>query len=240
MSRTLVSLMMALGILLSLGGLPVSTVIASDGQPRRITVTGQGEQQASPDVAGLSIGVETEAKTPGMALTNNAERMNAVMKRLKDAGIADEDMQTSQLGIWPVFADRQQPRSTVGYRASNQLMVVIRDKDRLGTMLDAAVAAGANHINGPTFSIADPGPLLAAARDAAVKDAITKAERYVAAADLQLGDLISIDEIGAGPTLGRQLRTESVAVSTPIAPGQNTISASVTVTFAIDAKANHP
>ena len=224
----------ALGLLVgSSAAAPLA--IADDDRQRVITVVGRAEAQAVPDIATLSIGVETEAKTPGEALSKNAERMTATMKRLKDAGIADKDLKTSQLGIWPVFAERQQPRETVGYRASNRLAVTIRDIDRLGTLLDETVADGANSVNGPTFSIADPEPLLAAARTAAVKDAITKAERYAAAADVELGDVISIDESGGrAPIISRQMRAETMAASTPIAPGENTIAASVTMTFEID------
>lgn len=209
--------------------------LAHDDASSRITVTGRAEATAIPDIATMSIGVETEAKTPGEALADNAVRMTTVMGRLKSAGIADKDMQTSQLGIWPVFAERQQPRKTVGYRASNQLTVTIRDIDRLGSILDKAVADGANSVNGPTFSIAEPEPLFVAAREAAVKDAIAKAERYASAADVELGHVISIDEAGGGgPVFGRQMRADSMAASTPIAPGETTIAASVTITFAID------
>ena len=208
--------------------------LAKDDEPRRITVSGRAEAEAVPDIATLSIGVETEARTPGEALSENAERMTAVMARLKEAGIDDRDLRTSQLGIWPIFAERGQPRETVGYRASNQLTVTIRDIDRLGTLLDQAVADGANSVNGPTFSIADPEPLLAAARDAAVKDAIAKAERMAAAAGVELGEVISISEAsGAMPILPRQMRAEAMAAATPIAPGETTIAASVTMTFGL-------
>ena len=208
---------------------------ADDHQFRQITVTGQGEASALPDMATLSIGVEVQAKTPGRALAENAERMIAVMARLKDAGIAEKDLRTSQLGVWPVYSERNQPQRIEGYRASNNLSVIIRDIDKLGNVLDQAVADGANRVNGPSFSITDPRPLLAEARDAAVGDAIAKAERYAAAAGVKLGDVLSIDETGgSAPFPGRQMRAESLAASTPIAPGESIISASIIMTFAID------
>ena len=116
------------GLLLGLG-VTAPPSIADEGQQRRITVVGQGEAKGVPDIATMSIGVETEAGAPGEALSENAGRMAAVMSRLKKAGIADKDMQTSQLRIWPIYADRQQPRATVAYRVSNQLMVTIRAID---------------------------------------------------------------------------------------------------------------
>lgn len=223
--------------LLVAAGPDIALADAEDAQPRTITVSGQGEANAVPDIATLTIGVETEAETPGQALADNAERMSAVMRQLKDAGVADKDLQTSQLGIWPVFAERDQPRKTVGYRASNQLSVTIRDIERLGVVLDGAVADGANSVNGPTFGIADPEPLLADARTAAVQDALDKAGQYAAAASVKLGDVISIDEATGGPIFARQMRAEAMAASTPVAPGETTLSASVTMTFAIG---DHP
>lgn len=203
---------------------------------RRITVTGRGEIRAVPDVAVMSIGVETEAKTPSEALSENASRMTAVMAKLKDAGIAVKDLRTSQLGIRPVYADRQhqRPPKTVGYRASNQLNVTLRDINRIGEILDQAVADGANTVNGPSFSVAEPEPLYQAARDAAVNDAIAKAERYATAAKVELGEIIRIDEAGGGPVIARQMRAEAMSASTPVAVGESTFSAAVTIVFAID------
>lgn len=204
---------------------------------RRMTVTGRGEATAVPDIATMSIGVETEAKTPSQALSENATRMNAVMVKLKDAGIAEKDLQTSQLGIWPIYPDRSSStakRKVISYRASNQLSVTLRAIDRVGEILDQAVADGANTVNGPSFSVAEPEPFYQSARDAAVADAMAKAERYAKAAGVSLGEVISISEAGGGPVFARQMRAEAMAASTPVAAGENTFSASVTMVFAID------
>ncbi|MEM8950179.1 MAG: SIMPL domain-containing protein [Pseudomonadota bacterium] len=215
-------------------GLTAWSVHADDDQPGRITVTGRGEAQAEPDIATMSIGVQTDAKAPGEALSENARRMIAVMQRLKDAGIEDRDLRTSQLAIWPIRADSRQPGSFDGYRVTNQLTVTIRDIDRVGPILDQTVTDGANSFSGPSFGIDEPEPLLQAARDAAVKDAIAKAERYAAAAGVELGDVMSIDEAGGGgPVFARQMRAEAMDAGTPVAPGQTSMSASVTMTFAI-------
>ncbi|MGI9498994.1 MAG: SIMPL domain-containing protein [Geminicoccaceae bacterium] len=239
MDRKTARSFLALGLVLGLG-LTTPSAIADDDRLRRITVTGQGEARAAPDIATMSIGVETEAETPSEALAANAARMTAVMKRLKSAGIADGDLRTSQLGIWQVFAEHQQPRDVVAFHATNQLEVTIRAIDRLGVILDEAVADGANNVNGPTFSIADPEPLLAAAREAAVKDAIAKAERDAAAADVTLGKVLSIDEGGGGPVFAGKVRAEAMMARTPVALGENTLTATVTMTFAIRRKARQP
>ena len=233
MVRTMLGSLLALGIMLG-AGLPAASADADDDPVRTITVTGRAEAKAVPDIAVLSIGVETEAETPGKALADNAERMTDVMEKLKNAGIADRDLQTSQLGIWPVFAERRQASEVIGYRASNQLSVTIRNIDRLGSILDDAVADGANRVNGPTFSIADPEPLLITAREAAVKDGIAKAERYAAAAGVELGEVVSIDESRGSAAVPRHMRAEAMDVSTPIAAGETRLAAAVTMIFAID------
>ena len=228
---------LALGLLLA-SVLAPSTLRADDDRQRRITVVGKGEVKAVPDIAVMSIGVETEAKTPSEALSENASRMNAVMAKLKDAGIAEKDLQTSQLGIWPIYPDRSAStarREVISYRASNQLRVTLRDIERIGEILDQVVADGANTVNGPSFSVAEPEPLYQAARDAAVKDAMAKAERYAAAADVTLGEVISIGEAGGGPVYTRQMRADAMEASTPVAAGETTFSASVTMVFGLEA-----
>jgi len=211
-----------------------SPAIADNNVLRSITVNGSGESQAASDIATMSIGVETEAATPALAMSANAERMTDVMTRLKDEGVAEKDLQTRQLAIFPIQANRNQPREIVAYRVTNQLTVTIRDLQRLGVILDQAVMEGANQVNGPNFALTDPGPLLDAARDAAIADAIAKAERYAAAANLALGRVLSIDETGGREPFPRHARAEAMAVSTPIALGEQTITASVTMRFEID------
>lgn len=223
--------------LLALMLIPSASVAAAEETQRQITVIGQGEIRTVPDIAIMSIGVETEAASPSAALADNRSLMIAAMAKLKEAGIADQDMQTRQLGVWPIHGDRRNPGETpriVAYRVSNQLGVTLREIERIGEILDQAVADGANTINGPTFSVADPAPLMEAARDAAVADAMAKAERYAAAAKVELGDVLSISESGGGPPVVRQMRAEAMAASTPIAAGESTFSASVTMVFAID------
>lgn len=226
---------LAFGLLMASLLIP-NAALADDDDQRRITVVGRGEVMAVPDMAVMSIGVETEAKTPSEALSENASRMTAVMAKLKEAGIADKDLQTSQLGIWPIYDNQPHHETpmTIGYRASNRLSVTLRKIERIGEVLDQAVGDGANTVNGPSFSVAEPEPLYQSARDAAVADAVAKAERYAAAAKVELGAVISIDEAGGGPVFTRQIRAEAMAVSTPVAAGESSFSASVTMVFAIE------
>ncbi|MEM9441498.1 MAG: SIMPL domain-containing protein [Pseudomonadota bacterium] len=233
MARMILGWLLMSGIMFG-QALTAAVATADDHEFRQITVTGQGEASTEPDMAMLTIGVESQAKTPGKALSENGERMNAVIARLKSAGVGNRDLRTSQLGIWPVYSERNQPQRIVGYRASNQLRVTVRDINQLDDILDQAVADGANRVNGPSFSVANPDLPLTEARKAAVQDAIAKAQQYAAAANVELGHVLSIEETGSPSFLGRQMRAESMAASTPIAPGENTFSASVTMTFAIE------
>ena len=118
---------------------------------------------------------------------------------------------------------------------SNQVTARVRDIDQLGAVLDALVSAGATNIDGPSFDIADPEQLLGEARDAAVADALARARRYAAAAGVELGEILSIEEASSFvPPPRPMMRAEAMAADVPIAPGQTELSASVTVVFAIE------
>jgi uncharacterized protein YggE len=227
------------------GALAVLTLLAhpaaaQEDTPRRIVVTGTGEARARPDVAVISAGVVVQSETASTALAENSRAMDAVLRQLRAAGLAEEDVQTSQFSVSPLYErlpperDSTAPPRIVGYQVSNQVTARVRDIDRLGAVLDALVSAGATNIDGPWFDIADPERLLGEARDAAVADAQARAQRYAAAAGVELGAVISIEEAGAFvPPPRPMMRAEAMSADVPIAPGQTELSASVTVTFAI-------
>ncbi|MGH6898916.1 MAG: SIMPL domain-containing protein [Geminicoccaceae bacterium] len=230
---------------LALGALAVMTLCAApaaadEAAPRRIVVNGTGEASARPDVAVIAAGVVVQADTASAALADNTRAMNAVLEQLSAAGLAAEDVQTSQFSVTPLYEQRRpdpdtvEPPRIVGYQVSNQVTAQVRDLDRLGAILDALVRAGANSINGPWFEIADPKQLQGAARDAAVADAVARAERYAAAAGVRLGEIISIEEGGSYAPPRPMMRAEAMAADVPIAPGQTEVSASVTMVFAIE------
>ena len=229
----------ALGALALLTLLAVPPAVAQEDAPRRIVVTGTGEASARPDVAVLSGGVVVQADTASAALAENTRAMNAVLEQLRAAGLAQEDIQTSQFAVTPLYdtrppdPQRMEPPRIVGYQVSNQVTARVRDIDRLGATLDALVRAGANSIDGLYFEVADPRQLLGEARDAAVADALAKARRYATAAGVQLGEILAIEEDGSFAPPRPMMRAEAMAASVPIAPGQTELSAGVTITFAI-------
>ena len=139
----------------------LATPALAEAPFRVVTVTGEGTVQASPDLATLSIGVTTQGDTAASALGSNSAALAKVMDRLRAAGIEDRDLQTSGLSLNPNWTSDESGNSRIsGYVASNQLTVRVRALPMLGAVLDAAVADGANTLNGLTFGLADPKPAL--------------------------------------------------------------------------------
>jgi uncharacterized protein len=202
----------------------------------QITVTGEGVVDGAPDIATLSLGVTTFGDTAAAAMAANSASLSAVMARLKAAGIADRDMQTTNLSINPNWTgyDNGQKQRIDGYTASNQLTIRIRALDGLGAVLDAAIEDGANTLNGLTFGLSEPRPAMDAARKAAVEDARARATLLVEAAGARLGRIVSITEGGgymAPQPMFRQMADSASAV--PVAGGEVATTATVTVVFEI-------
>ncbi len=204
--------------------------------PHLLTVSGQGEASATPDQARLSAGVVSEAKTAAEALAQNSRQMNAVFAALKRMGLADRSIQTSGFSVSPQYPpyDAKEPRHIIGYQVSNSVSVKLDDLSKLGPALDALVSAGANDVNSISFSIRDSHALLAQAREAAVKDAMTKAQAYARAAGVTLGPIAAISESGAEPPRPMMMRAAMAmdgGSPPPMAAGEETVSASVTMSW---------
>ncbi|MCB5199744.1 SIMPL domain-containing protein [Loktanella sp. TSTF-M6] len=206
-------------------------------QAARVTMQGTGEVSATPDLARVSLGVSHQAPTAAAALAQMSTDMTAVLASLSDAGITGADVQTSALRLDVIQDyDRDNNVSRVtGYRASTDVSVTVTALDRLGEVLDAVVQSGANQMNGLTFDVSNRQTLLDEARRAAVADAMRKAALYTDAADVALGRLTSLSEAGmnAAPAPMMRMAMED-AMSVPIAEGEVTISASVTMTWGED------
>lgn len=208
-------------------------------QPRTVTVSGEGEAKAVPDEAVLSAGVVSQAATANEALAANRSAMNNVFATLKQQGIPDRSIRTSEFNVSPQYAPARQDDNTsphiTGYRVSNSVSVTVDDLSKLGSAIDALVASGANSMGGISFTIRDPKPLLRQARDAAVKDAMDRANVYAKAAGLALGRIVQINE--SGMETPRPVFTMATAkfegLRTPIAAGEQTVTAQVSITFEI-------
>jgi uncharacterized protein YggE len=204
---------------------------------RTITVSGDGEAKAPPDEAHLSAGVVTSARKAGDALAANTRAMNAVFATLKRFGIPDTAIQTSDFSVAPQYANDRQGNSTpqiAGYQVSNDVNVTV-DLAQLGAALDALVGSGANSLGSLDFAIRDPQPLMARARAEAMKDAAARAETYAAAGGFTLGPILAVNESGTEtpqPIMARPMM-RMAAAPVPVASGENTVSASVSVTYEI-------
>jgi uncharacterized protein YggE len=204
--------------------------------PAAISVTGEAQISAPPDLATIDAGVATDARTAREASDANNAAMGKVLAALKGANIDAKDYQTSQLSLQPQYAPNRSsgPSSVVGYRASNRVTVKIRDVAKVANVIDALVGAGANDVGNISFGVSQASKLLDDARTQAIADARRKAEIYAKAAGVALGTPLSISEEGASRPVFRGKMVAGMAVSpTPIAQGEETLSISVSVTWAI-------
>lgn len=212
----------------------------------RITMTGVGINQTPPDMAQLSTGVETRGKTAREATRANSEAMQAVIKALKDAGLEDKQLKTSQFSLVPEYIyPRDQngqsgPPKLTGYRVSNQLTITIDELQSLGTLLDMVITAGANQVGTIRFGLKDPSKAADTARQKAAADASRKARLYAEATGMALGRVLSITEGAVGVPASSRARAEALAFqaadAVPIVSGQESVRASATITWELISK----
>lgn len=240
---TTLALGLALGAL-ALGGCHreggAAPCSVADARQNTIAVTGQGEIFHKPDLARAQIGVEQRADTVAEATRLANQTMSGLLAALRKAGVADKDLQTSNLNIgfernYPQ-PGQPPPASAGSYRVSTTLTVTIRDLSKVGPTLDAAVAAGANDMNGISFDIDDPKPLQAEARAKAVADARARAEELAKLAGLTLGDIVSISENGGGgprPMMGYEMkaRASDASFAGAVSPGEVSVTSQVDVIY---------
>ncbi|SFP50537.1 SIMPL domain-containing protein [Tranquillimonas alkanivorans] len=212
-------------------------VAAAQTPEGRLTVTGQGSVTHAPDMATINLGVAAEAPSAAEAVEETSVATSRVLSRLVEAGVAASDIQTDQLLLHPVYADRavDGPARTPEierFRAVNRLSVRVLDLQSLGGVLDAVVTDGANVFDGLRFGLQEPQPAEDAARVAAVEDAMRKARIIAGAAEQELGTIVSITENGGGGQPGPVMM--EMARSVPVAEGEIDVSAQVTVVFALE------
>ena len=225
----------AVGALLTAPAL-AETALAETAPPAVISVTGEATVSAAPDQAQIDGGVTSEAKTAREASDANNAAMGKVLLALKGAGIDEKDFQTSRLSLQPQSAPNRNgsgPPIIVSYRASNRVTVRLREVGKLAGLIDTMVAAGANDIGGINFMVSNASKLLDEAREQAVADARRKAGIYAKAAGVTLGAPLSISEEGAPGPIFRAKMVGGMAAAAPVAPGEETLSVTVSVSWAI-------
>ena len=202
--------------------------------PAAISVTGEATVSVPPDLAEIDGGVTSEAKTAREASEANNAAMGKVLQALKGAGIEEKDIQTSRLSLQPQSApNRSGPSAIAGYRASNRVTVRVRDVTKVANVIDTLVGAGANEIGGINFVVSQASKLLDEARERAVADARRKAEIYAKAAGVTLGAPLSISEEGNSAPAPYRRMAAGMAVSAPVAQGEETLQVTVSVSWAI-------
>lgn len=207
--------------------------------PPTITVNGEATISVPPDIAQIDSGVTTEAKTAREASDANNKAMGVVLLALKNAGLAEKDIQTSRLSLSPQSAasrNANAPFQIVGYRASNRVTVTIRDITKVAETIDVLVGAGANEISGISFMVSKASKLLDEARSEAIGDARRKAEIYARAADVTIGAPLSISEESTPGPIPYRKMAAGVAAGAPVAQGEETLRVTISVSYELKPK----
>ena len=192
-----------------------------------VTVSGTGSVSAVPTTAVFSFGVDSRAATAKGALAANSREMRAVIAAVKAAG--GENVTTQSVSLSQAFGPDGAPS---GFAASNVVTATI-DLDRVGAVIDAAVEAGANQVNGPSLGVVDQRKLYRQALEAAVADARESARVLAAAAGRSLGKVTAIVE-GGGPYPVPMVERSAVSdAGAPIEAGTRETTATISVTFAL-------
>ncbi|HJW91138.1 MAG TPA: SIMPL domain-containing protein [Anaerolineales bacterium] len=203
---------------------------------RTLAVTGRGEVLLAPDIANIYVGVHTEGKDAAEAVASNNAQAIKVADALKDLGVDEKDIQTTNFSIYPQqqFDERGTVTGTT-YVVDNTVFVIVRDLDQLGALLDVVVNTGANSISGIQFDVADKETPMAEGRVKAVENARSQAELLAKAAGVTLGQIQSISVSSGSPTpfFAGKGAMEEAASAVPISPGQLSITAEVTIVFEI-------
>lgn len=207
-------------------------------EPRTIIVTGTGSTRVSPDIAVVSLGVQTLGPDVGEAVQQNNRRAKAVMDALGKQGVAPEDVRTTNFNVTsqPQFDPMGAPTGQTNYTVDNTILLTLRAPEKLGGVLQSALQAGSNSVQGVNYGVADPSVPMDESRQKAVADAQHQAEQLAAAAGVALGKVISIGEGGgavpvyyAAPAFGKGGGGGGV----PVESGTLEYQAQITLTYVL-------
>lgn len=217
---------------------PVYAAGESDSLRNTVSVVGTGEISVKPDVAYLSIGVETQAPTAKEAQSANADKMTKINTVLKNTWkIADKDIKTGQFYVQPNYTyNEKEGQKVTGYSAHHTLEVTYRDLDKVGQLLDAVSSAGANRVNNVRFSTENPDQYQEQVIQKAMANADMKASAIAKAAKRQLGVVINVVQSGGGsspiyPMAYAKAEMAADSASTPIEPGEINLQTTLSVIY---------
>ena len=229
--KKLLSIILILALLLPCAALAETVAVAENAT---ITVTGSASVTLKADYARISVGVSSKAATVEQAANENNAAIYAVIDALKEAGVAEEDIATSNYSVYAEYDYASfGGQKLTGYNVTNQLTVIIRDMDHIGATLDKATAAGANNIYNIEFLSTKADEAQDEATVYAVQDAMRRAKLLASAAGLNLGGIKSIsDTVASYGIVTRSYASKLDAVAgNSILPDDTSVSASVTIVF---------
>jgi hypothetical protein len=230
------------GLALALASTPRGTqpvAAAEAGSERSITVVGIGKVTGQPDIARVTVGIETQASSLQKAVDDNKAKMNSLLETLKQLGLANKDIRTSNYSVYtervsaPTMGAEVSTEQMI-YHVTNTVDVTVRDVNQIGEVLDKAVAAGANNIYGVNFSVEDTARLEADARARAVTDAKARAEELAQLNGVQLGEVLTVSEVVGGAAY--PMYRDAVGMGgggAPVQPGELEMSLSIQITYAV-------
>ena len=234
-SRT-ASLAIVGALLASAAALPAYAADDAAFRATTLNLSASGESKVAPDLATITLGVQTDGATAAGAMGANAVQMNKVIAALKKAGIAERDIQTSNLSVNPqyVYVENNPPKLN-GYQANNQVTIQVRDLTKLGQTVDATVNAGATNVGGISFGLQDPLAAENQARLDAVKALQAKADLYARATGYKIVRLVSLGEGGGytpqPPMPMYAMARMDKAESSPVSAGELKVRVDVSATY---------
>ncbi len=231
------ALVILLAVILTSAGASAQTA-DSTKQMAVLNVGGQGQVSVSPDRATIRFGVAEVAQSAALAQQSVNRIMNGIMREMEQLGIEARQIQTQRVQLYPIqeMGERNRKPRITGYRAANSVRVTLDNIDRVGDVLDAATKVGGNEIQGIDFSLRDDSDARAQALRLAVSEAQKKASVMARALRVQLLGVLEVTESGGRglPVQVRAARMQTAALeSIPVAAGQITVTASVSIRYQI-------
>ena len=238
--RPILSLTLVLATLI---GAALAAPASAQDAGRTLTVSGTGEVSAQPDMATITVGVQAEAETAAEALDTASAATAAILATLDTQGVAADDIRSGAIRLNPRYSQSvlSSGNQITGYQAINSVEVTVNDLDRLGGLLAAVVGDGANRLDGVRFGLQDPTAVRDEARRRAVVEGARLADLYSDAANVVLGDLMTLSDGGSSgrpvmemtPVVAMEMAQSSPRFDVPTAPGKIVLRASVTMIYAI-------
>jgi len=210
---------------------------APDERVSTLSVRGSGEVSVPPDLALVRVGVLAQDAQAKVAQQQVNGAVDKIFAKLRELEIRDRDLRTVELQISPVYSQVRNEESRItGYRASNVVQVTVRELDKLGSVIDGALGAGGNRIDGVWFSLEQDREARTQALERAVEDARTKASAIAKSLGLRLGRVISAQEAGVntGPVENFRVFAAETSSATPTAPGEIRVNGQVSLEYELE------